>query len=87
MLHYGLCSRPNGCELSGRGSLPHRTFQEPASPLFLASAAASPVRSSELLGDLAVQSQEIGNTLFSRHILTPDANPHFPIILPLQSQP
>jgi hypothetical protein len=41
--------RPNGCELSGRGWLPHMRFQETASPLSLASAAASPVRSSELL--------------------------------------
>ena len=39
----------NGCELSGRGSRPHRAFQQPVSPLSLASAAASPVRSSELL--------------------------------------
>jgi len=40
----------NNLELSGRGSLPHKAFQEPASPLSLASAAASPVRSSEGLG-------------------------------------
>jgi len=42
--------RANGCELSGRGSLPHNVFQELASPLSLASAAESPVRSSEGLG-------------------------------------
>ena len=40
----------NGCELSGRGSLPHKALQEPATPLSLASGAESLVRSSELLG-------------------------------------
>ena len=40
----------NGLELSGRGSLPHKAFQEPASPLSLASAAASPVRVSPFFG-------------------------------------
>ena len=40
----------NDLELSGRGSLPHKAFQEPASPLSLASAAASPVRLSPFFG-------------------------------------
>ena len=42
---------PNGCELSGRGSLIPILSQLPASRLPLPSDAASPVRSSELLGD------------------------------------
>jgi len=46
---YSFCP-PNGCELSGRRSLPHMLFQVPASRLSLAFAAASPVRSSELFG-------------------------------------
>ena len=41
---------PNGCELSGRGSFPHMHFQELGSQSPLASAAGSPVRSSEGLG-------------------------------------
>ena len=44
----------NGCELSGRGPLPHMVFLEPASLLSLASDAESPVRSSELLGRLRI---------------------------------
>ena len=39
----------NGCELSGRGSIPHKPFQVPTCRFSLASAAASPARSSELL--------------------------------------
>jgi len=38
----------NGCELSGRGSFPHKLLQELGYPMSLASGAESPVRSSEL---------------------------------------
>jgi len=47
-------SRPNGCELSGRGSLPHKAFRTISSPRSLDSVPASPVRSSELLARLCV---------------------------------
>jgi len=54
--------RPNGCELSGRGSFPNEVIEKPGSPLSLDSAAASPVRlspffggSSELLGCCSMQ--------------------------------
>jgi hypothetical protein len=49
----------NGCELSGRGSLHHLVFLEPAVALSLASSAASPVRSSEGLGDRAHRRVEL----------------------------
>ena len=39
---------PNGCELSGRGSLPHTACPRPTPPFSLAEVAESPVRSSEL---------------------------------------
>ena len=64
--------RPNGCELSGQGSLHHIQFRIPAPACPFATGAESPVRSSELLGrcsmqptsnqahDLSIQSLKIG---------------------------
>jgi len=40
----------NGCEMSGRGSLPHMPSYEPASRLTLALGAATPVRLSPFFG-------------------------------------
>ena len=42
----------NGCELSGRGSPHHISFAQPRDGFALGFAAASPVRSSELLGGI-----------------------------------
>ncbi len=44
---------------SGRDSLPHKAFQDPASPSILAFAAAPPVRSSELLGGFQLSLQHL----------------------------
>jgi len=53
----------NGCELSGRESLTRLVFPEPASPISLASAAESPVRSSELLAGQDHSSSHLLSTL------------------------
>ena len=42
---------PNGCELSGRGSIPRMPLKQHTSGLLLAFGVESPVRSSELLCD------------------------------------
>jgi hypothetical protein len=73
----------NGCELpvlgpqaqvSGRGSLPHMRFQELASRFSLASAAASPVRSSERLCKKSAERLMVGR------------NPVFAVSQPAPSQ-
>jgi hypothetical protein len=56
-------------QVSGRGSLPHMLFQAPTSGLFLAPAAESPVRSSELLGIPMIPAEDLNNGLFNEHWL------------------
>jgi len=74
---------PNGFELSGRGSVHRRQSQHSHNTTSLVNRGASPVASSETLGSVQVQYQDILYSLLSGHRLhsrgvfdLPPAQPH-----------